>query len=350
MNGFDCTTVGFHTGTLACRTDCSGFDTSKCANTPPPTAPPTTTAPDPTPAPAPSEDDPDLSVKVDICFSGNTQVTVQNKGLVEMKNLQVGDHVWTGTTYEQVYSFGHLDTVNQHEYLQIYAAAAKNSNAKPLEISAAHLIYKADNDRQPVRADTLQVGDRLLQQTIQGGRNNKVVTVRKIETVVRPGAYQPLTPSGDIVVNGIQASTYVSIHRDAPTIVDTLVSNGILSEQALFHWWLAPYRMLCMGVSSKICQRNFNSNNENNSSGEQGIIYWLQIGQQLAKFGEEQHWIGQMVGLLLVLGLMSVFVIAEAVFGSRLGLVGVFMMTAVAVKFYRYRFGQRQSNTNAVKL
>jgi hypothetical protein len=249
-----------------------------------------------------------------------------------MKDLEVHDKVYTGwntktgaPVYQSIYSFGHLDSASEFEYLrlfhdQIIMTSADDDDDQPIELSAAHLIFLAETSH-PVRADTLQVGDRLV---LKKNECDQYVTIRKIESIVREGAYLPLTLDGTIVVNNIAASAYVSIHHNAPSVIGLITPN--LSEQSLFHMWMAPYRMVCMGVSAKLCQDDYN---------QEGIIYWLAFGQGLAEIWEEQCYLVQIVGVALVMFVLGICVGAEMIFGSQLGALGVVLTVGAAMIYHR---------------
>ncbi|CAB9521899.1 peptidase S8 and S53, subtilisin, kexin, sedolisin [Seminavis robusta] len=244
----------------------------------------------------------------DGCFSADTTVTVKGKGTVPMTDLQVGDLVMTTTTnsYEPIYAFGHFHKTLPMEYLQIRLEGV--SNQKPLEVTGNHLLF-VQGRTDPVAADSIQVGDVLS----KGQQQEHVVT--SITTVTKAGAYLPLTPSGTILVNDgtVVASTYVSIAKDAPVIVQAFLK--ILSEQSLFHAWMAPTRMLCQYVSNSYCQ----STSPTTINADDGILTWLHAGLALAKFGEQQVPNVQAVGMLLALTLLAVFVSLEAMIGLTLG-------------------------------
>ena len=178
----------------------------------------------------------------------------------------------------------------------------------------------------PIRADQVEKGDSLLYGSLTKGIENATVT--KIDTVIRDHAYQPLTPSGKMVVNGIAASSYVSIHDDAAKSIIDIVTVG-LSEQTIFHWWLAPYRMVCMGVSSSFCEN------------KGGIVPWLQFGLGLAKFGEKQYFVVQILGLAVVFFVLNVFMVAETPFSSRFRLVGMAVVAAAFTKMRRQIGGKK---------
>jgi hypothetical protein len=284
LNEATCSSLGFASGDLACK-DCM-YDLSGC--------------------------EPKTVTKTKGCFSGEATVDVLGRGLVMMKDLKLNDKVLTGSKndYQPVYSFGHLDKEMIVEYLQIYT----DDKELPLEVSPDHLVFLADS-KSPVRADQIKKGDMVY-------KSMGPIEVTKIKSVTRKGAYLPLTPDGTIVVNGVLASAYVSISKDSPTIIHLFGYH--ITEQTLFHWWLSPYRMVCMGLSSKVCEDDFGTNN---------VIHWLNLGHNFAKFGEQQVWWLQMVGISLVMGALLAFVALEAVFGAQAGIAGL-VLTGIAFHFY----------------
>lgn len=238
-----------------------------------------------------------------ICFSGETTVQVQGKGTILMKDLQINDEVFVGNDsnnnnkpiYQAVYGFGHYQEDRPNEYLQIHTS---NSDNKPLEISAAHLLY-VKGMHHPIRADTIQTGDVLIQKTVHSSTATSL-PVTKIQKVTRNGAYMPLTKDGSIVVNGVLASSYVSIMEDAPEIVGKYLT--VASEDQLLHWWLAPYRMVCQGLPT-VCQ---------NDKDAEGVAYWLVFGRYLARLANRWGAVSQLLGLALVGLFMAFFMGLEA--------------------------------------
>lgn len=241
------------------------------------------------------------------CFSGDTIVTVFGSGQVYMKDLQVGDQVYTGTSkdgtalYQSIYSFGHWQQNLPMEYIQLYYNKLSR-DYPPLELSPNHLIFLAKDTVSPVPANAVSVGDLLLRYN-NGIREE--VTVTDIKMITKQGAYLPLTSDGTIVVNDIAASAYVSIQPQAPKILG-MIDAAFISEQTVFHWWLSPYRMICAGVSSTLCESDYN---------EEGIIFWLSFGEWIAEFGEQQPVIVQWAGLVLVGSALAVMAFAEYILG-----------------------------------
>ncbi|CAB9504004.1 Intercellular signal essential for a variety of patterning events during development (By similarity) [Seminavis robusta] len=257
----------------------------------------------------------------DVCFSKDTTVKTQSRGTVQMKDLQEGELILTGTTpshqdiYEPVFRFGHKNQDKSATFLKFYTnmlvhqeqqEEETETEAAPLEISPSHLIFKllANGQQLAVRADSLQVGDTLVQ-----GVGGQHATILQIKEVTKRGLYMPLTPTGNIVVNGgYKASTYVSNTDWAPTFVRTLHETFGIPEQTLFHWFLAPFRSVCLGLSLYCGDVN-----------EQGILNYLLWGQQLAMWVEAtgvfcQTWIVAPL-FIVFFGMWNVF---DRVFGVTL--------------------------------
>jgi hypothetical protein len=83
-----------------------------------------------------------------ICFSGDSLVTVENRGSVSMRDLQIGDRVLVGQTYEPVYSFGHRLDETGGAYLLILPFN--------LEVSKDHMVFVQGGVAVP--ASNLKVG------------------------------------------------------------------------------------------------------------------------------------------------------------------------------------------------
>ncbi|CAB9520843.1 Hint module [Seminavis robusta] len=208
---------------------------------------------------------------------------VEHKGDIQLKDLHVGDKVLTGKNkFETVYSFGHHHDDLVGDFLQIHTAQTE----KPLEITENHLIFSLDGEGKEIAvpAGKLQVGDLVLS-------NGSTKEVTKITYTKKEGVYMPLTPSGKIEVDGIVASAYVSLREEAPSTIETTTNIFGMTEQALSHWWLAPYRMLCLGVSSSFCRETGSTNHS-----DDGILPWLGVGLQFAHFSESVgFWVRSVV-------------------------------------------------------
>ena len=161
------------------------------------------------------------------CFSGETIVQVQNKGPRKMRDIQIGDMVRINheDRYEKVYSFAHRDEAKSAEFLKL---APSN-----LELSPSHMVFV--NARGAIPASMVKVGDVLSDHT----------AVEAIYVVSRSdGVYSPFTQSGQILVNNVVASTYISFQES--DFVKLGSWNSPLTYQWLAHTLQAPYRTWCL--------------------------------------------------------------------------------------------------------
>lgn len=197
---------------------------------------------------------------VGICFSGDTSVTTRDKGVVPMKEIEVGDWVLSARNgFEPIYSFGHRHETMKATYLRILPFG--------LEISGKHMVFTSNGDegrhRRAIPASMLKVGDELF---FQNWQEESKIKITSIQTVQRAGMYAPFTSSGTIVVNDVVASTYVSF-QDA----EHLHLGGIqtpLTYQWLAHTFQFPHRLWCLHQGSG-CSRH------DESYSSDGISMWV---------------------------------------------------------------------------
>merc|ERR1712193_79744 len=95
----------------------------------------------------------------------------------------------------------------------------------------------------PVRADSIQVGDRL-----RAANGGSVVT--KIMLVTKNGFYNPLTSSGTIQVNGITASNYISFQKENNEYAEFQGGIEVMSHHDAAHIAMAPYRFYCTTLAT----------------------------------------------------------------------------------------------------
>jgi len=100
----------------------------------------------------------------------------------------------------------------------------------PLEISVEHMLY-ANGKLAP--AAQVKVGDMLV------SGHGLPVEVKSIRKITSRGAYAPLTTTGDIVVNGVIASSYVCLSSTFEDRVSCELQGWIQ------HAALTPYRIYC---------------------------------------------------------------------------------------------------------
>ena len=203
-----------------------------------------------------------------------------------MKSLHIGDRVLTANgKYEAVYSFGHLHTSLQTDYLRIYTA----SEEMAIEMTSDHMISvsrKGGIDHM-IPASMVEIGDHLRSVSLSDEEQQRLRVVR-IDRVVGEGAFAPFTPSGTIVVNGVLASTFVAFSQS------DVLGVGV-SYQWLGQTFEAPHRWYC-GV--------FDCTHETYDEGT-GICTWVYHAWRLANWMVSLRNEGSALPLLLF-GLMFV--------------------------------------------
>ena len=217
-----------------------------------------------------------------------------------MEQLMVGNRVLTANGYQEVYGFAHNDNVTQATFLQIHTR-----EHKPLEISGEHLVFLAGRTA-PVRADSVAIGDDLRD-------DNYGATVTKIDSVSRRGLYAPLTCNGNLIVDGIESSCYVSLQRDASEFVE--FQEGMpspISQHFMVHMTLAPVRILCFGVSSDLCKN--------------GIANFVRMGFAISEFSDKQACIVQIVIFFVHVAVFGSCHLLECIFGPKFALLAVLLL------------------------
>ena len=236
-----------------------------------------------------------------ICFSGENTVEHMDKGEISINKLVIGDMIKANKdTFDRVYGFGHRDETTKGEYIQIHAIGLTH----PLELSKDHMLFvQNDYVEQSIPASLVKTGDKL----IMG--SGPVAEVQDTNTVTRRGAYAPLTTSGTVVVNGVMASTYVSLQDDS----GVLVIGGIktVSMQWLAHLSQAPHRIVC-ALNWSFCQDETYMNN--------GISKWVDGPLRISTWLLEQNPVVVTVVVVPVFGALALLALVEKFFMSPLPL------------------------------
>jgi len=146
-----------------------------------------------------------------------------------MDELQVGDRVRVGAnTFSDVYFFGHKlqSSAGQlFDFVQIVLA-----NGKSIVLSHSHMVLV--NGVKMQAAGLVRIGDQLLDVS-----NKVLVDVVATQNVRKPGLFNPHTLQGDIVVNGIQASSYTNVVN--PKLAHMLLApERVLYRFQLGFMWL----------------------------------------------------------------------------------------------------------------
>lgn len=238
----------------------------------PPPSPSKTTSP-PTPA---------------LCFSGNTVVQEKRKGSIRMSELQVGDQILDQHgNYDKVYSFAHRDASLEGHFLQFLPSR--------LELSKHHLVFVA-NKGKVIPASMVRVGDIL-------SHGQQVTAIRRVHRV---GVYAPFTMSGTIQVNGVVASTYVSLQEDSDVVQVGGFSTG-LSWHWVAHLSQSPYRIVC-GLWNWHCSCG--------TEPHSGISMWVAGPLRASQWWIEQKTIVMILVLVPVLTIVAVAGLVEFIITS----------------------------------
>jgi hypothetical protein len=144
------------------------------------------------------------------CFPADATATLASGATVRMDALAVGDRVAVGGgAFSPVFLFTHRAGGGAHEFVRVTTASGAVLRATP-----GHYVHVAG--RGLVAAGAVRVGDRL---RLGGGALTPVVSLARVRAA---GLFNPQTLSGEIVVDGIVASTYT-------TAVAPAVAHAVLA-------------------------------------------------------------------------------------------------------------------------
>jgi len=135
-----------------------------------------------------------------------------------MDELKVGDVVMTMsdsglTEASEVIAWLHHDVTIATKYLEI-----EMEDDHSLTVSPDHLIYSQrnmDDEAKFVFAGEVQIGDNLF---VNNDGQSQPANITNISSVLRKGAFAPLTSSGTLLVDGVFASCYASTNWDLATV------------------------------------------------------------------------------------------------------------------------------------
>jgi hypothetical protein len=257
------------------------------------------------------------------CFSASTNLFVRGKGLVPMKDAEVGDMVMTTSedTFEPLFAFGHRSEDQDATFLKI------TTDMNSLEVTEEHLIYLAGKTH-PVRADSIKVGDEL-----QAGNGSNTI-VKEIGSVIKVGLYAPLVPSGRLWVDGVLASSYVALQDEDNEYFSTF--NGLIkiSHDAVVHFYLSPFRVVCMGMTDKPCH----------VMDANGISLYISLCMDALRRAHNSANAYAQPLLMVITFLLAIgFVIVEGLFGAKMGPLIIFSL-AVTYSLSR-KFTVRKAKT-----
>jgi hypothetical protein len=154
------------------------------------------------------------------CFPAGATVELEGGAPVRMDALRVGDRVHVGGgAFSDVFMFTHKVADFAGDFVEIATAGGAVVRA-----TAGHFMYVNGG---LAAAGTVAAGD-----SVELGRGGADVVAR-VSTVASTGLYNPQTVQGDVVVDGVRASTYT-------TAVEPAVAHAALAPAravyAAFGW------------------------------------------------------------------------------------------------------------------
>jgi len=246
------------------------------------------------------------SPSIPVCFSGDATCQVEDKGLVPMKELKLGDRILVSAgKYEPIYSFGHRDENIRADYLR-FATTADH----PLEVSKDHMVFLKGGRSVPV--SIVKLGDKL---ELANGEFAAVNGIRKVQ---KEGAYAPFTASGTLIVNTVKASSFIAF-QSSETLKIAGVETG-LTFQFIAHTFEVPHRMWCNYVSSCV-EETYTS---------EGISTWVNVSYKMALWFFDQ---GLFVTILVALPLLFVFALLANPIAILTALIGALIVVASRYAF-----------------
>lgn len=176
-------------------------ESSDGTTTPKPSSGPTPGSPskDPESADGSNGEDtkePQMSSEDDsVCFPAHATVQMEGGSVNELRHLRIGDRVLVGrNTYSSVFMFTHRLGDVRHAFVRLTAQSGHE-----ITLTSGHYLYVND---VMTAAAAVQIGDML---SLADGSNSQVTGVESVSAI---GLFNPQTVHGDIVVNGVRASTY----------------------------------------------------------------------------------------------------------------------------------------------
>lgn len=131
------------------------------------------------------------------CFPASASVRLHNGDVKTMAQLRIGDNVQTGdNTFSPIFAWTH----HSQQVVSTFVQVKHSDNDDVFKVTPNHFVYRYSGEL--VLAKDLVVGDILI------SGNGAPSTVESVDLVQQRGLYNPQTVHGDIVVDGVRASTY----------------------------------------------------------------------------------------------------------------------------------------------
>lgn len=169
-----------------------------------------------------------------LCFPAISRVTLESGLNITMRQLNIGDRVWTlGTNGEtilsEVIAFLHKEIKTVAHFYNL-----KTDRGNVVRLSPQHLIFRKTNTSLPISAvfaSEINVGDLLY---TSNGNISSFRAVSQITMTIETGVYAPLTRQGTLLVDGALVSCYA--HWPSHDIAH-LVMSPLRAVNTLYATW-----------------------------------------------------------------------------------------------------------------
>jgi len=152
-----------------------------------------------------------------VCFPADATVVLESGEVIKMEYLEVGHKVQVGVNqFSPVVMFTHALPQVKHSFVHLTTTSGKTVRA-----TEGHYIYA---DGKLTRMGDVIIGNVL---ETSAGENEKVAAITRR---AGRGLFNPQTAHGDIVVDGIRASTYTQ------TIPNKAAHAMLAPVRAAFEW------------------------------------------------------------------------------------------------------------------
>lgn len=132
-----------------------------------------------------------------ICFPASATVELADRSIKSMDKVELGDRVKVSDgSYSTVFMFSHKMCDVEHSFVNV-----QTSSGAELSLTAGHYIYV---NGALVPAGSIKVGD------FVESASGEQLTVQAVSRKMLSGLYNPQTEHGDIIVNGVRASTFTT--------------------------------------------------------------------------------------------------------------------------------------------
>lgn len=146
---------------------------------------------------AEASESPDSEDDDEVCFPASATVTLESGAVVRMDDLTVGDRVMVKDgVFSDVFMFTHKLADVQSNFVKVTV-----DGGAELLLTPGHYMYV---NGALAAAKTIVAGDSVEK------ADGDLTTVKDVTMVTDKGLYNPQTVDGDIIVNGIRASTYTT--------------------------------------------------------------------------------------------------------------------------------------------